>query len=217
MATLLTLIRHGHTVWNALGRYQGYAPIPLSERGQAQAACLAEVLAGDDTIQAVYSSDLARCRQTAAPLEAVLGLPVHVDERYREMHYGRWQGMTLDEIKAYDAVAYQAYQADPFTVPVPGGDSQKMLQERVVAGLTELLARHAGEHVVLVTHGGPVREILRHFDLWPGGLPLGNASRTVLQISADGVSAVLQLADDVSHLPVELQPEMSGTAFLVPR
>lgn len=200
-----------------MGRYQGYAPIPLSERGQAQAVCLAEALAGDDTIKAIFSSDLVRCRQTVAPLAAALGLPVHYDERFRETHYGRWQGMTLDEIKAYDTAAYQAYQADPFTVAVPGGESQQMLGVRVVTVLNELLAHHAGGHVVLVTHGGPVREILRHFDLWQGGLPSGNASRTVLQVSADASGAVLQMGGDVSHLPASLQPEMSGTAFLTSR
>ncbi len=217
MTTLLTMIRHGHTTWNAQGRYQGNAPIPLSDRGRAQAACLAEALAQENTIRAIYSSDLVRCRQTAEPLGMALGLPVQFDARFRETHYGRWQGMTLDEIKAYDSEALLAYQADPFTVPVPEGESQQMLQARVVAALKEALHQHAGDHLVLVTHGGPVREILRHFDLWQGGLPSGNASRTVLQLTEDGSSAVLLMGGDVSHLPPSLQPDLSGTTFLTSR
>jgi probable phosphoglycerate mutase len=213
--TTLTLIRHGHTPWNALGRYQGYAPIPLSERGRAQAQCLADAMAAGGTVTALYSSDLPRCRETAAPIAVALKLPVTPDPRLRETDYGNWQGLTLDEIKALDGEAFAAYQADPWQVAVPDGESQSMLARRVLAALADMLQTADGGHFVLVTHGGPVREILRHYDLWQGGLPSGNASRTVLRIT--GRAAELVHSGDVTHLPPDLRPDQSGTAFLVTR
>lgn len=65
--TTVTLIRHGLTEWNAQGRAQGHAPVPLSVQGQEQARLLAEALRGQREVTALYSSDLLRCRQTAAP------------------------------------------------------------------------------------------------------------------------------------------------------
>ncbi len=102
-------------------------------------------------------------------------------------------------------------------LPVPGGVSQQILARRVLDGLAEILSAHHDGHVLLVTHGGPIREILRYFDLWEGGLPAGNASRTVLLVNGNFRTATLQLRGDVSHLPSELRPDQSGTTFLVPK
>ncbi len=215
MNTRLTLVRHGHTDWNGLGRYQGHAPIPLSERGLAQARCLAEALGQDGSIAAVYSSDLLRCRQTAEPIAARLGLAVRCDPRFRELNYGNWQGMTLAEVQRLDPERFAAYRANPAGVTVPGGESQHMLAERVLAGLRDLLAAEAGRHVVLVSHGGPLREVLRFFGLWSGELPAGNATRSAIEVGEDGRSASLLAFGDASHLPPELRPDTAGTTFLV--
>ncbi len=214
MATQLTLIRHGHTEWNGLGRYQGHAPIPLSARGLAQARCLAGALADGPTFAAIYSSDLIRCRQTVTPIAEGLGLPVTYDGRFREIDYGHWQGLTWTELDALDPVQYQAYRDRPFEVQIPGGESQQWLVKRVLAGLSDILAICAGTSVLLVTHGGLLREILRFFGLWQGGSPAGNASRTVIAIDATGRAAQVILQADVSHLPPDLRPESSGTAFI---
>lgn len=211
--TKLTLVRHGHTDWNGMGRYQGNAPIPLSTRGVAQAAALVSVLAGDTTIRAIYCSDLLRCRQTAAPSAAALGLPIQFDSRLRETDYGNWQGLTRAEAEAWDAEAFAVYRADPEGVAIPGGESQQALAVRVLEALDEVVAAVNGGHVLVVTHGGPLRVILRRYGLWGGGRPSGNVSRTVIELRGD--QAVLQLDGDVSHLPPELRPEPAGTSFLV--
>ncbi len=211
--TILTLIRHGHTDWNALGRYQGSAPIPLSQRGLAQAARLVDALRPGPQIDAAYCSDLARCRQTIAPLAAAFGLPVTHDSRLREVDYGHWQGLTRAEAAAWDSAAFAAYSADPENVAIPGGESQRMLASRVLAALGDILAAHSGGHILVVTHGGPIRAILRHHGLWRGGTPSGNASRTELHITgADTPRLVLD--GDVSHLPPELAPDPTGTTFI---
>jgi broad specificity phosphatase PhoE len=213
MATLMTLIRHGHTAWNGLGRYQGHAPVPLSERGLAQATVLAEALAAEEGIGAIFSSDLARCRQTAAPLSAALGLPVQLDPRLREFNYGCWQGLTRAEAAAWDSEAFAAYSAAPETIRVPGGECQAELAARVRAALTDILGAHAERQVLVVTHGGPIRAILRHYGLWSGQRPSGNASCTVVEVSRDG-TARLVVDGDVSYLPADLRPESSGTTFM---
>ncbi len=213
----LTLVRHGHTAWNEAGRYQGHAPIPLSERGLAQAQHLAAALAQDDSISAIYSSDLLRCRQTVGPLASQTGLTPVFDARWRETNYGTWQGLTRKELAELDAEHFTAYQQDPFTVQVPGGESQQMLAERVLPALAAVLAAHPGEHIVIVTHGGPIREVLRHYSLWQGGLPASNASRTVLEVSEGNHTARENIRSDISHLPEALRPDESGTQFLVQR
>ena len=185
MPTRLTLVRHGHTEWNQLGRYQGHAPTPLSTRGLAQVTHLAAALAGDTTIAAVVSSDLLRCRQTAAPIAAAHGLAVRYDPRFREMDYGNWQGLTAAELAELDAEHYAAYRADPAGALVPGGESRLCWRRACWPGWTIYCAPSGGDHVVLVSHGGPVREVLRHFGLWAGDRPAGNASRTVVEV-ADG-------------------------------
>jgi probable phosphoglycerate mutase len=217
MDTLLTLIRHGETEWNVLGRYQGHAPIPLNEVGRVQAACLASVIAQEasgNPVAALYSSDLARCRQTAEPIAASLGLEMRPGSRWRELHYGAWQGLMRAEFQALDAEHYARYQADPYNVAAPGGESRRMLAVRVLAALEAVLARHRGAHVVVVTHGGPVREVLRYFDLLPGGIPAGNTSRTVLRVEGSGRRAEPVLIMDTSHLPLELRSGQNGTAFI---
>lgn len=212
MTTLVTLVRHGHTRWNGLRLYQGYAPIPLSPRGLEQAVALGQALGNDATIRAVYSSDLLRCRQTVEPAAAVLGLTVQSDIRLRETDYGNWQGLTRAEAEAWDSEAFARYQADPERVAVPGGESQQDLSRRVLAVLDEILTSTAGGHALVVTHGGPLRVILRHYGLWGGGRPSGNASRTVIEVQ--GHQAILRLDGDVTHLPLELRPDPSGTTFL---
>lgn len=216
--TIITLVRHGHTEWNGLGRYQGLAPVPLSEQGRLQAEHLARALASSGgpmgrPIQAIYSSDLLRCRQTAAPIAAALGLAVLFDLRLREADYGHWQGLTREEAARWDPEAYAAYRADPDNVAIPGGESHRLLANRVLAALADTLTQHGGGHVLLVTHGGPLRAILEHFGLWQGGHPPGNASRTVIAVSPAGRVKML-LMGDVAHLPPALQPDQSGTTFI---
>ena len=207
MRTLLTVIRHGVTDWNQAGIAQGWAPIPLNDLGQAQARRLAAVMADEGPLDAIYSSDQLRCMQTASPLAEALGLPILSDERLREYNLGRWQGLSGSQWREYDPDYYARYRADPANVPFPGGESRVMLAARVAAALEELLDRHAGGHLAIFTHGGPVRAILHHLEAWPypsgskDAPPLSNTARFVLALEAGRVD-VLRMAD-VSHLPPE--------------
>ena len=209
MSTRVTMIRHGQSTWNAIGRSQGQAPVPLSTLGHRQAAQTAQAVVQDGPIEAVYCSDLVRCRQTVAPLADVVGLPVHYDVRLREVDVGTWQGLVWAEREAFDPDNYAAYIANPMHVSFPGGESLHDMQVRVVAALKDILIAHPTGHVVIVTHGGPIRAALRHFGLWPyefwaeDAPPVYNASRTVLHFNgAEPVVEVVLMAD-VSHLAVD--------------
>ena len=98
-ATRILAIRHGQTAWNAAARIQGHTDIELDDTGQWQARRVAQAL-GDEDLQAIYSSDLARARDTAAPLAALHGLPVGIDEGLRERGFGDFEGLSFEQIEA---------------------------------------------------------------------------------------------------------------------
>lgn len=209
--TLLTLIRHGQSLWNAEGRAQGHADVVLSPIGEKQAALVAECLVTDGSITALYSSDSMRCRQTASPIAAALGMPATFDQRLREVDVGIWQGMKFSDIREQYAHEFAAYMADPFHVAIPGGENRMMMRRRVMDGITEILQRHSGQHIVVVLHGGPIEEILRVYGLMSlapdddDNPVLRNTSRTVLRVTAGGKIAEPVMIADVTHLPADLQ------------
>jgi alpha-ribazole phosphatase len=155
----LLLVRHGETAWNVAGRLQGQSDPPLTACGQRQARALARVLA-TNTVQAVYSSDLRRTQQTADSIATGCKLSVHHDARWREMAFGRWEGLTWNEIQQCDSATLAAWQADPWHSAPPQGETLAQLHDRVRAAWSCLVAVHAAHNVVLVSHGGPLRLLL---------------------------------------------------------
>lgn len=152
--TSLLLVRHGQSEWNAEGRWQGQADPPLSALGEAQALAAAERL---DGIDAVWASDLVRAARTAELIAAELEVDVVLDERWRERHAGEWQGHTRDEIEG----AWPGYLADGRRPP--GWESDAEVVERAVDACRAIAATHPAAGVVVVTHGGVVRTLERHF------------------------------------------------------
>jgi 2,3-bisphosphoglycerate-dependent phosphoglycerate mutase len=152
-STALLLIRHGETAWNAEHRIQGHLDIPLSTTGIRQAALLAERLSGE-AVAAVYSSGLARAWLTAAPLAARLGLEVVADTRLRERSFGVFEGLTLDEIATRHPEGFRKWRERNPAWAIDGGESGQQLIERVLEVLQDIVSRHRGETVAVVTHGG---------------------------------------------------------------
>lgn len=151
--TLLCIVRHGETAWNAEGRVQGQTDVPLSEVGLAQARALAAALAGV-RFGALYSSDLARCRQTAAPLGRALGLEARTEPMLRERHYGIFETLTYAEAKVRFPEDYARLRAKDPEFDFRGGESLRGFFERSIRCLEAIAAAHAGEEVLVVTHGG---------------------------------------------------------------
>lgn len=149
----LIVLRHGRTEWNATGRFQGQADIPLDGRGVAQAAQAARVLA-ELAPAAIVSSDLGRARQTAAALGELTGLGVALDARLREIHVGSWEGLTIDEIQQVDPELAARYLSGEDVRRSATGEKIGEVAERVAATLTEIAHAAAdGSTVVVVMHG----------------------------------------------------------------
>jgi alpha-ribazole phosphatase len=159
--TTLILVRHGETDWNRDGRWQGHADAPLNERGRKQARELAGELA-ETPVAAVYASDLSRARETAEIIAAPHGSPVDVDPRLREVHVGDWSGLTMAEIEERYPEAVRRWRTGAVDHAFEDGETYAAMGERVVAAVEEIAARHRGEEVVVVLHGGPIRALLAH-------------------------------------------------------
>jgi broad specificity phosphatase PhoE len=152
--TRILLVRHGQSVWNADGRWQGQADPPLSDLGVDQAAAAADSDAVDG-VRALYSSDLDRARHTAQLLGVRLGLAPVVDERLRERHAGDWEGRTRVEIDE----GWPGY-LESGRRPT-GYEPDDSVLARVLDALGAIATAHEGD-VLVVTHGGVVRTVERH-------------------------------------------------------
>ncbi len=153
-ATRLCLVRHGETAWNAERRLQGHLDIPLNDNGNAQARATAQSLSGQH-FEAAYSSDLLRARQTAEAVVRTLGLAVRHDPALRERHYGVFQGLTYDEAEALHPEQFARFRRrDPDFAFAADGESLRAFATRIVDALHGIAARHPGQQVLVVTHGG---------------------------------------------------------------
>jgi broad specificity phosphatase PhoE len=141
--TTLLLVRHGETDWNADGRLQGHTDRPLSDYGRRQARELAGELE-DEELEAIYSSDLTRARETAEIVGERLGLPVALYPDLREKDWGTWEGLTAVERDRVEFV----------------GETTEAHQERILRALRRISQRHSGGgRVLVVTHGGSMRRV----------------------------------------------------------
>ena len=157
--TLLYLIRHGRSEWNANGRVQGQADPPLDEIGREQAHALAAHLRGT-TFAAIYASPLLRARATAEAIAAHHACPLSFDVRLMERHMGEWTGLTGDDINAH--YGHSAQHPDWRVAGPPGGEGQAALIARMAAVMDEILAAHPEGTVAVVGHGGALNAYLRH-------------------------------------------------------
>jgi alpha-ribazole phosphatase len=155
----LYLIRHGEVERAADARLIGRTDVPLSIRGIEQANKLAESLTGA-RLSAVYSSDLQRARSTAEIIAAKNALTVKVDEAWREIDMGQWEGLTMKRIYDESPEVVTQLFADPSSFQYPGGESFTAFTTRIQHALADLLSKHANERIALVTHGGVCRLII---------------------------------------------------------
>ena len=160
-ATRIIAVRHGETAWNVDARIQGQLDVGLNDTGRWQARRVGEALAAEE-ITAVYSSDLGRAHQTAQSIVEVTGVPVIPDEGLRERSFGIFEGKTFDEIHAtWPDHAHNWRKRIPEWQPPDGGESLLELRERVTRTMRELAARHPGQQIVVVAHGGVLDTLYR--------------------------------------------------------
>lgn len=155
----MLLARHGETIFNVEGRWQGQADSPLTDRGRAQARELARALA-DETVGAVYSSDLGRAYQTASEVAAAHGVSVLTDPRLREIHTGDWTGKNREQIDAEYPDGLHAWATTPSSYQIPNGEGLLDAQRRALGFFTARMPAHPGQTVVVISHGAVVQTIL---------------------------------------------------------
>ncbi|MBO3662468.1 histidine phosphatase family protein [Microbacterium stercoris] len=183
--TLLALVRHGQTDWNAERRVQGRTDIPLNDIGRAQALTAAENLRGGGWTR-IVSSSLGRARETAEIIAGVLGLPApRAYSGLVERDYGVGEGTLVADLHATYGHG-----------DVPGGETTAELAERVLAAIADVAADTGDEPTVVVAHGGVIRELLRLATAGERPRPgerVENAAVNVFRF--DGDHLVLQSAD----------------------
>jgi probable phosphoglycerate mutase len=214
----LHLVRHGESLWNVEGRYQGQADSGLTEDGRRQVAAFGAAFAAEvPTPDAVISSDLPRVVETARPYADRVGAEVRLDAALREMSVGDWAGLSMEEasVRYPDVVAAVAAGED--VARGVGGETFAETRDRVVAALTRATSDFAeldGDHVVVVfTSGNPIRLAAAHtLGLpSPGHMPLGspdNCSVTTI-VMAEGRGEVLRYNHDITTARPADQREIS--------
>jgi len=200
-ATRILAIRHGQTAWNADNRIQGHTDIALDALGEWQAERLAQAL-GDEELEVLYSSDLMRARQTAAPLAARKGLALHLDSGLRERGFGEFEGLSFAQIEQHWPEQAAAWRRRDPDFGARGGEVLRDFRDRVVAAVERLARAHRGQSIALVTHGGVLdllyREATRVALDAPRSWQLANAGINRLLHSNQGL--VLVGWADVGHL-----------------
>ncbi|MEU2682320.1 bifunctional RNase H/acid phosphatase [Streptomyces hygroscopicus] len=199
------LLRHGETPLTPEKRFSGSGGTDpgLSPVGRHQAERVAAALAARGTIQAVVTSPLLRCRETADVVARRLGLDVRVDEGLRETDFGAWEGLTFAEVKERFPDDLAAWLASSKAAPTGGGESFASVARRVALSRDKLIARYPGRTVLLVTHVTPIKTLVR---LALGAPPealfrmeLSAASLSAVAYYADG-NASLRLLNETAHL-----------------
>ncbi|PFH09197.1 putative phosphoglycerate mutase [Collimonas sp. PA-H2] len=168
--TEILLIRHGETDWNLERRLQGHLDIPLNQVGERQALALARSLDGI-ALDAVFSSDLQRARQTAVPLAAARNLPLRLDAGLRERCYGALEGLRYPEAAQRFPEAYAALMERAVDYRYPAGvhaaETMREFYERAVSTLLVVLNPGVLARIAIVAHGGVLDCIYRFANQLP--------------------------------------------------
>jgi probable phosphoglycerate mutase len=182
--TRVLLVRHGQSVWNADGRWQGQADPPLTDLGRAQARHAARALG---TVDAIVASDLERAAETAAILSGELGVgPVVLDPDLRERDAGEWSGLTRAEIEA-GWPGYLSDEGGERRRP-EGWEADRDLEARAAAALARIHGLVPGGEAIAVTHGGLIYVLEGAF-----GVPferIGNLGGRWIDVGPDGPTAL---------------------------
>jgi broad specificity phosphatase PhoE len=201
--TRLALVRHGETVWQAENRYAGSTDIPLSSRGHEQAEKLANWASSVD-LAAIWVSPLLRARETVSPSEGVAGITARVDSRLREIHFGCGEGLTNTEIRKSFPEVFAAFQSDPVSHHLPGGEDPRDVALRAIECFKEIETMYPRGRVLVVTHNTLIRVALCQLL----GVPLSKY-RTVFPTIANGALSEILLQDGHAallkfNLPLEI-------------
>lgn len=161
----IIFIRHGKTLWNSSGRFQGQSNTQLSEEGIIQAQKLAKNFPVEH-IDAVYSSPLDRAFITGKIIADKFHVPITADKRLCEISFGAWEGLTYNEIHAKWPAEIEMLFSRPDETAIPQGEKFTDVQKRAVEALNDIIAQNTvsdeNKTVVITAHGGILRALLSH-------------------------------------------------------
>lgn len=203
MNTTLILVRHGETTWNEAMRFQGQSDTEMNARGREQARSVALRLA-DEAVAAVFSSDLKRARETAERIAQPHGLPVSTDPRLREVFFGEWEGLQLQEVRERDPDLLAQWWHDSFRFRPPGGERLDQVRDRMCEALREAAGTYSDRTVVVVSHGGPIKaaicELLKMNTASFSRIRIDNGGLTTFRVSGSLMDdATLEALNDTCH------------------
>jgi broad specificity phosphatase PhoE len=195
--TRIDLLRHGACEGGDI--YRGSIDVELSAEGWRQMRQAVEPLGH---WQRVITSPLMRCRRFAEQYSENNGVPVLMDERWREMSFGEWEGQKVSDVWRTSPDLIRAYYENPLSVTPPGGEPMMEVQSRIVSAWNALLDNHSGEHILLVIHSGVIRLLLAHLlnmplaSIFTLDVPYASLSRLKVFHGSEGQTPVL-----ISHNP----------------
>jgi broad specificity phosphatase PhoE len=212
--TRILLIRHGQSEGNAARRFGGHTATPLSALGRRQAEATARALSRE-AITSIYSSDLLRAVETAAPLASTLKLELTQTDAFRERSVGRMEGLTFEEAAQKFPDEYAALLHRDFEHVLSGGESYRQLLDRAAGELDRAIARNAGGTIAVFSHTGTICILALHLlgaldapALRPVWIGTANCGIARIQLRTDGFVRV-DAINDTRHL-VSLQEEVES-------
>ena len=156
--TIIDLIRHGQPEGGSIYRGHGVDD-PLSELGWTQ---MWRAVGEQAPWQQIISSPMRRCRAFAEQLAEKHALPLAIDERFKEVGFGSWEGRKRAEIKQQDRQAYDAFYHDPVHCRPAGAEPLEVFTERVRRAYQDVLQEYSGRHCLIVAHAGVIRAVVAH-------------------------------------------------------
>ena len=159
--TTLILIRHGETLWNTQLRMQGSLDSDLTPKGELQIEALGKWMK-EVSFDYLYCSDTTRARKTAESISKYTGYTLNFDERLREKNLGIFEGLTSAEARERYPETFKDFKTAGANFVIDQGESTQQLLDRALETIEEIRVRHPQKVVVLVTHGGVVRVLMKH-------------------------------------------------------
>jgi alpha-ribazole phosphatase len=201
MTTTLILIRHGETLYNRSRRYQGHGDMSLTKKGKRQAKEVA-IRLRNESLDAIYSSDLKRTRYTAKVINGYHSLKINILPELREIDFGDWEGKTYNEIQKEWKGLLSRWEKEPSKIKIPNGESIKDLAGRVRFTIKKIISNHLDQKIAIITHGGPIRIILMNAlglgaDNW-WEMITSNGGISIIEYQSKKAKVLLQ--NDTSHL-----------------
>ena len=211
MKTEIIIVRHGESLGNINRIMLGNTDLDMSPRGYKQAKACADFLA-EETIDAIYSSDLIRAYNTAKPHAERHGLEIIKDERLREMHVGAWENRPFAEIAEKYPEMHREWRETYATIVFPGGESVAEAGKRFWAAVVDIAEKNPGRRILIATHAG----VLRSFWGQLLGLPLAEIGRSLPFAVNASVSRLLYEDGVLSPMEYSTHSFLSGVGAIIP-